>query len=472
MCHDRKVADTLAWRALLLASLVWLCGCSPSRPDILLITVDTLRADRVSAYGHTRATTPVLDALAAEGVRFESAYSASSWTAPSLASLLTSLQPASHGVEHGHLAAGQALAADAVVKQEVIAEQVALWPELLAPAGYTSFGITANAHLDARFGFARGFFRYRCVGFEGLESVERVLEDFLEDLEGASPWFLWVHLLDPHAPYTPRPEWIRGQRPGFRGVPEPLASVRLESHYKDLGVERGTPAFELVNLLYEGEIAHTDAAIGRLLARLGLDGDELVFVTADHGESFLEHDRFGHGYNLYEEVVRVPLIVRMPGRTSAGRVVSQPVSGIDLLPTVLDALELEAPPALQGRSLLPLLRGEVVPPRDVVTSLSRFPPLESRSLRRGAWKYVHRYRDGRHALYDLEHDPGEQRNLLAERPEKALELAASLEVLAAEERAARVPPRLEPLSAEELSQLRALGYTQESGTPPPEGADR
>lgn len=455
------MAHTLAWRALLLAGLACSWGCSPPRPDILLITVDTLRADRVSAYGHTRETTPQLDRLAAKGVRFENAYSSSSWTAPSVASLLTSLQPASHGVEHGHMAAGRALDADAVVKQEAIAESLAIWPELLAGAGYRSFGITANAHLDARFGFAQGFERYRCVGFAGLESVERVLEGWRDEIADASPWFLWLHLLDPHAPYTPRPGWIRRQRPDFRGVPEPLASVELESQYQQLGVERGSDAFDLVNLLYEGEIAHTDAAIGRILARLGLDGSELVLVTSDHGESFLEHDRFGHGYNLYEEVVRVPLILRMPGQRFAGRVVAEPVAAIDLLPTVLDAVGVAPPPDLQGRSLLPLLRGEETAPRDVVTALSRFPPLSSRALRRGDWKYVHRYRDGKHALFDLARDPGEQRNLLAERPDKAHELAASLESLADAERSARVEPRLESLSADELSRLRALGYTGE-----------
>lgn len=451
-------------RAFAGAVLAALLGCgtasdSPRPPNVLLVTIDTLRADRVSAYGHARETTPVLDGLAARGVRFENAYASSSWTAPSVASLLTSLQPASHGVEHGHVVTGDKVTADGVAEQEGLADALALWPELLGPAGYTRFAVTANAHLDARFGFARGFDRYRCVGFTDLSAVEAVLDEWEPELLAAAPWFLWVHLFDPHAPYEAWADWIRRERPDFRALPAPLAGVKMAAQYQAMGVRRGTPAFDLVNLAYDSEVARSDAAIGRLLERLDVGPHDLVLVTSDHGESFLEHGRFGHGYNLHEEVVRVPLVLHLPGGP-AGRVVDAPVRGIDLLPTVLDALDLPAPSTLQGRSLLPLLRGDEAAPRDVVLDLQRFPSVSARAIRRGPWKYI-APRRGEPALYDLGSDPAEQRNLAAERPDVARDLDGALGRHAEVEAAARVEPRLEPLRPDELEQLRALGYTDD-----------
>ena len=426
----------------------------------MLVTIDTLRADHVSSYGYRRPTTPVIDALARRGIRFENAWSSSSWTVPSVVSLLSGLQAPSHGVEHGHLAPGKGLSADALVEQEVIAPQVDTWAELLRAAGYTTFGITANGHLDARFGFAQGFDHYRCVGFAGAERVEEVAREWAGALQQAEPFFLWVHLLDPHAPYTPRRAWLAAHLPGFRGVPPRLRGVVVAQQYAD---ERGittpaSPGFEMVRWLYDGEIAHTDAAVGRLLARAGVGDDDLVVVTADHGEEFLEHGRFGHGFTLYEESLRVPWVLRLPGGRHAGSVVRQPVGAVDVLPTVLDALGLEAPRAAQGRTAMGLVRGEAEAPRDVFAALARFDPLRAHALRRGSWKLLRREATGRSELYDLASDSAEAIDLASKRPERTRELEAALERGLAAQRAQRIEPGHEPLSAEQLRRLEALGY--------------
>ena len=404
----------------------------------------------------------MIDSLAAQGVRFDAAYSASSWTVPSAVTLLTGLHPASHGVEHGMLGAGKGIRAAALEGQEVIAEEIATLAELLRDAGWATFGVTANGHLDARFGFAQGFDHYRGVEFAGLERVEAALGELRESIAAADPFFLWVHLLDPHAPYTPRVEWIRAQSPDFRGIPGQLRAVVVAQHYFDRGVTSTRhPGFPFVSLLYDGEVAHTDAAIGRILETAGVTEDDLVVVTADHGEEFLEHGRFGHGYTLHDESIRVPLVLRLPGAEHAGRVVAEPVGAVDVLPTLLDALDLPVPETLPGRSAMPLVRGEA-DPRDVVTQLARFEPLRAETIRRGRWKLLRHHERGSDALYDLESDPTEQRDLAASEPEVARELGAALDAALAAQRAARIEPGRAPISDAELEELRALGYVEES----------
>jgi arylsulfatase A-like enzyme len=440
-------------RRLLHAAIVLLaagCGDAP-RPNVLLVTIDTLRPDRMSAYGHQRDTTPFLAGLTAGGVRFDRAYASSSWTAPSLVSLLTSLDPPVHGIEHGHLKDR------VIVEQEVVSERLPFWPELLRDAGYRTFGITANTHLYGRFGFARGFDRYECVGFLDAERVLEVLLGWREEIVDSKPWFVWLHLLDPHARYTPRAPWIGQYVPNYRKRWEPLRHVLVPGSYKELDVTPGSPRFELVQALYDSEIRYSDEAIRVAATALGLSDSDLVVVTADHGEEFLEHDHFGHGVSLFEEVLRVPLLLRLPGLAHAGRVVASPVGGIDVLPTVLDALDLPAPEGLQGRSLLPLIEGREREEVPVTASLARFPFLGSDALIEGRWKYVQR-RSGQGLLFDLESDPAEQTDLSEREARRAEQMALALSRRLAAASELRVEPGSVELSPQELEQLEALGY--------------
>ena len=441
--------------ALLLAVNLLACSSAESRPNVFLVTIDTLRADRLSVSGYPRDTTPFLAALAEDGVRFTQAYANSSWTVPSLVSLLTSLDPTTHGVEHGHLAEG------GIAHQEVMPDGVPLWAELLGAAGYRTFGVTANGHLHERFGFGRGFDRYECVGFEGSERVEEVVANWREEILAAQPRFVWIHLLDPHAPYQARAPWIRQYFPRFGHMPGLLGNVVVPEEYKALGVKVGSRSFDFVNALYDSEVAHTDLAIRRLFDSLGVSRRDLVIVASDHGEEFLEHGRFGHSFTLFEEVIRVPLLLRLPGGETGGRSVDAPVSLVDLLPTVLDALELPIPGQLEGRSLLPLLRGRQSAPPAVVASLARFPGLRSRSIRLGRWKYVHRYAEPQeHMLFDLETDPQERKNLYASHPAEAGELARTLAAFVQEREGSRLEPGRAELSAQESERLRSLGYAE------------
>jgi arylsulfatase A-like enzyme len=428
-------------------------GCGDARrPNVLLVTIDTLRADHLSAYGYERETTPYLDTLATSGVRFDRAYASSSWTAPSVASLLTSLDPPVHGIEHGHLAN------QVIVQQEVIPDALTLWPELLRDAGYRTFGITANTHLYGRFGFAQGFDRYECIGFLTADDVLAVLERWRDDIVGGGPWFVWLHLLDPHARYTPRPPWIDEYFPDYQLAWWPIRRVLVPEEYKNHGVTAGSRSLELVTALYDAEIRYTDDAIRRASELLGVDEGDMVVVTADHGEEFLEHGRFGHGATLHEEVLRVPLLLKLPGKAHAGRTVSAPVGGIDVLPTVLDALGISAPVALQGRSALPYLEADPGEPHPVTASLNRFPILGQDAVIEGRWKFIRRRRSEQQQLFDLEADPHEQTNRIDDEPEVAARLAAVLtrSLLAASER--RVEPGSAELSSDELEQLEALGY--------------
>jgi arylsulfatase A-like enzyme len=445
---------SLPWLRLLPAAIALAClGCGEAPPpNVLLVTIDTLRADRMSAYGHARDTTPWLSELAADGVRFDRAYASSSWTAPSVVSLLTSLEPATHGIEHGHLKDR------VIVEQEVIPDALPFWPELLRNAGYRTFGITANTHLYGRFGFARGFDRYECVGFLDADRVLEVLLGWRDEIADSQPWFVWIHLLDPHARYTPRAPWIGDWFPDYRREWQPLRHVLVPGSYKELGAAPGTRRFELVQALYDSEIRYSDEAIRVAATALNLSERDLVVVTSDHGEEFLEHDHFGHGVSLFEEVLRVPLLLRLPGLRHAGRVIDTPVAAIDVLPSVLDALDLPAPPELQGRSLLPLLEGDAAEEVAVSASLARFPYLGKDALIQGRWKLVKPRNSEERLLFDLESDPGEQTDVSERERERseAMALALARRLEAARER--RVEPGSVELSSEELEQLEALGY--------------
>lgn len=422
-----------------------------TRPNLVLVTIDTLRADRLSSYGHPRETTPYLDALAARGARFSRAYSPAPWTAPAMASLFTSTPPLRHGVVHGTIRAGQ------VAQQEIIPDDLPLLTQVLQAGGYRTFGIAANGHLAADYGFGRGFDDYRCIGFESTDAIERELALTLRALPGEGPYFLWVHLFDPHQEYLPREPWISAFWPKDRRRYPRLSTMTNPKALADLDPEGSR--FAYLNALYDSELRHVDEFAKELLEPLVEAGDPLVVVTSDHGEEFADHGAYGHGHTLFDELLRVPLIVRLPGRLGAGKVIAEPVSLLDVMPTLLDAAGLEPPGAPAGRSLLPLINGESSPPRAFFASNSR--DVEIRALIRGKQKYVHYPLDpSRDQLFDLAADPQEAYNLLQAGAD-ASELLAELERHAARSEAARPGPiRTAPRSAEELEELRALGYVE------------
>ena len=334
---------------MLLWSLVVGLGCrsepaASSPRNMVLVVVDTLRSDHLSAYGYDRETAPVISWLAAEGVRWNGV-SPTSWTKPAVASILTGLHPLRH----------QAFGAS-----EPLSPGVTTLAERLAAQGYHSLGIVANGWLSRKAGFARGFTNYfsmsEDLGYGPFSTGEEVNAEVFSRLAGLQPpFFLYVHYLDPHAPYEPSRDYEG--RPLRGRLSERKEVGILELRMSEV-LNRPAALLEDARDLYDGEIRQTDLALGRLLRELdrrGLTGGTLTVVTSDHGEEFQDHGRMGHGQSLYEEVVRVPLVFHAPGAVTAG-LRGGTASLMDILPTALEILGFEPPKGLDGSSLVAAMK--------------------------------------------------------------------------------------------------------------------
>jgi arylsulfatase A-like enzyme len=456
-------------RACLVAVLLAALGCGrsgPPPPNVVLVLVDTLRADRLGSYGYQRGVTPFLDELAARGTRFARAYAPSSWTNPSVASLFTSRAPEQHLVTRQ----------DAVLDdaEETLAEA-------LEPLGYEAIGVVANFRLQRQLGFGQGFdvwqpatveqfgngdkARAPVVGQETLARLERHWRRW--PWQRDQPVLLYLHFMEPHGPYRP-PEPFRAR---FADVVPPSVSADAANQKLVDGDFAAVSPDEvaLLDALYDAEIAAFDAALRALfgeLAARGVLGGALVVVTADHGEEFFEHGGLGHGRTLYEESVRVPLLMLGPG-VPAGRVVDAVVSLLDVAPTLLDLLGLPPAPTFEGRSLVPLFAGAAAEPRPALFELphpgSRFDlRVHTHGEVDGTKKLVVRREPnvfvGVHEAYDLAGDPGEKTPLPA--PEGAA-MAKDLEAWRAElATRARGAVSHAPLDDETRDRLKALGYAE------------
>jgi arylsulfatase A-like enzyme len=369
---------------------------------------------------------------------------------------MTSLHPDSHGVVSGTVSKG------AVTGQQILSEELVRLPELLRGAGYRTFGLTANGHLAGDLGYAKGFDRYENLGFgASAEDVNGKLQEWLEEIEGASPWFLWLHYFDPHAPYKAREPWLSRFTSGMT-VEEPGSLVVSRvARYLEMGIGKSSAELEYIKALYDGEIGYTDQAIGRVLQLLDPGSKSLVVVTSDHGEEFLDHRSFGHEGTLFEELIAIPLIVRFPGERYAGSVVEGRVSLVDIAPSLLDSLGVGHSEALQGKSFMPLLDGRSPDlPRPVISSLARFGDRHLDAIVLGDWKFIRC--SGKmpcELLYNLERDPGEDANVAVSHPAKKTELENGLRQQLAKLSSAP-EPEFAGATDERLKELRSLGYVE------------
>jgi arylsulfatase A-like enzyme len=408
---------------------------------IVLISIDTLRRDHVGAYGYPRPTTPRLDALAREGLLCEDAVSTSSWTLPAHLSMLTSLDPARHGgvdVDHRFNGRAPTLAA------------------LLRAAGYATRAVTSHLYVSSAYGLNDGFeqldFRYDRKASDVATRAIGLLDQI-----GDRPYFLFLHFYDPHTHFVP-PERTRELFPS----PYQGALGGLLGHFKKFTRETLPEGYlEHLLSLYDAEIRYTDDQIGRILDHMrgrGLDRSSLVLVTSDHGEEFLDHGGWGHEKTLYEELVRVPLIVHGPG--VARRRETKQASLLDVMPTILAWAGVAVPPGSQGRSLL-----EPLPEREAYGETQHTKePSYKLFLREGQGRYktvlsVGRERGEllREEWFDLASDPSER---VGQRPPAAT-AAALRERALARFRDARSLAGAAPtvhLTPEQLESLRALGY--------------
>jgi arylsulfatase A-like enzyme len=428
-----------------------------ARPDILVVTIDTLRADHVSAYGYSRPTSPGLDRIAQEGALFETVYAPMGATSPAHATLFTSRSPLAHGlVRNGfHL----------VPEEQTLAE-------LLGGAGYRTAAFVSSYPLKRRFGFGQGFNHFDegfaatgstmnlPFGWEGWKvegGFDRRAEATVDAAlawrgrQGrAQPLMVWVHLFDPHEPYAAPPPW------------------------KDRFVRKGQSVREKLIARYDGEILYADEQLARLATGFEAEaGDRslLLVVTADHGEGLYDHDHSTHNRTLYEEELRVPLVFHWPKRIPAGLRIRRPSHLIDVTPTVLGLIGLTPPAAaFDGIDLAPARAGEAADAGERPLWLQRPYYEEGRKdfgergygfgVRLGSWKLIEAPAEGRRELYDLAADPGERRDLSERRPELAEQLAGQIRAFReAESGKPRASAARDP-SESDREALRALGYAE------------
>ena len=454
------------------------------RPNFLLLTIDTLRADVLGCYGYPRSLTPNLDRLAATGLRFTQAITGGSWTQAAFPVLLTSSSAGLYGGCLGRLAPARPSPVEA-----------------LAADGYATGGFSTNPHLSKATGYDRGFYYFddlvpneadpllsRVKGGQRLlrhplthrlsallgkrlrpaqvyNSAEEVTDSacrWLEQVE--SPFFGWIHYMDVHWPYYLEK---RLEHPGDIAQAWRDRTI-MHERANFTGKKRITPGQrEHFVELYQKALRYLDDQIGRLLEHvkaLGHDSNTVIIAVSDHGEEFMDHGRWGHWEsNLYDEIVKVPLIIRMP-RQAEGEVIERQVRLLDLMPTILDLGDCPQPPGVEGTSLTPLWLS-IGSPYEAAESISemRRPPWHRIAVRTESFKYIwDNKRPDQPELYDLRHDPGETENVLEEHREVADRLQACVDVhlqRARETEFAGEGMELE-LDKETVERLRALGYIE------------
>jgi arylsulfatase A-like enzyme len=439
---------------------------SDPRPNVLLISLDTLRADRLGCYGAARQPSPAIDALAAAGVRFARAEAPSNWTLPSHYSIFSGLTPAAHGVLPELDLVRGFIFPDRHVQVRGSGREVMV-TEALKQAGYRTVAVTENGWVTGRFGFEQGFDVYRS---DNVGNLPRTLAASLAELEAHGedgPWFLFVHTYTPHQPYhAPKEYRLRWTDPRTAGFAWPEARVPIEEYLRfrsPLFPPAGTDVAAF-SALYDGQVAWADALVRDLVAWVdarGLAEQTVVIVLSDHGEEIFERGEFDHGNTLYEEVTHVPLIVRAPGRVPAGRVVESTVSLVDLASTMLDLAGLGERHG-QGASLRSAWETGAARTAYAQSVGTGREPLAA--VWDGTLKYVRRERASGldEQLFDLARDPAERRDLAAAQPAELARLRALHE---AHERASAtirndLGASAEEIDAETLDRLRSLGYAK------------
>ncbi len=446
-------------------------------PNIALIIIDTLRSDRIHGERGGIPIMPDLATFARGAWDFQQAIAQASWTKPSVTSILTGMYTDTHGVNFGvqaELVPGQDR------KIQMVPKAVPMMAEYFRDLGYTAIGFQTNQHLQCQYGFGRGF-GHDCAAYTNLKWAQghRVTDAAVAALkETEGPFLLYTHYFDPHGSYEP-PAPYDGMFPDFPGFNESDETLRDRSgqsanYYLDhvrhaLGVqaERETASFsvdgrESIRYLYDGECRFTDVEVNRLIQYIDAHYDNtIIIITADHGEEFWEHGAIGHAKTVYEEVINVPLIVRLPGERP--RVVTTPVETIDILPTLAAALGQQSLGTWQGRDLatVPDAGGEAPVYSLTRGSIPEF-GLHLESVRQGNEKLIQNIHHCAVVppveLYDLAVDPREQKNLAEKHPERVEALMGVLEAHRTAASALTYPPEYDGLDEETVDALEAMGY--------------
>ncbi|MCK5571734.1 MAG: sulfatase [Bacteroidetes bacterium] len=457
---------------VVLGATVILCdaACRPSEqvaeltppPNVLLVTIDTIRADHCSTYGYERLTTPTLSHVAEAGVLFRNAYAPMATTGPSHATLLTSLYPRTHGFVKNGL---------------ILDSEAQTLSEIMLESGYQTAAVVSSFPLAAKFGFDQGFGHFddafeghggepRSKEWEGMVVKRHFDRDALVTTEKASDWLrlhrpsgkpflLWVHYFDPHTPYNP-------------------AESHRQLFLERTGDDPVPGSLEHTVALYDAEIRETDDALGRLLKVVdeeGLADTTVLVIAGDHGEGLMQHGHMEHGVHLYEEAVRVPLIFSWPGNLTAGIEVWEPVQLLDVMPTLLEITgAVGSTSGQQGQSLAGVMTGRqrAEPERPVFLERRRYRPRRvggsfvtgsKLGIRSGSWKYIEADEEGTRELFDLKADPLEMTNVVERHPEVAARLSQAIGIWL-DTTPAVFSSSDTLVSEEDAKMLEALGYVE------------
>jgi arylsulfatase A-like enzyme len=427
-------------------------GSLVRRPvNVVLISIDTLRADHLGCYGYGPPTSPQLDEFCRDAVVFENAVAQAASTLSSHASIFTSTLPSHHGALWS--------------TRTALSPKATTIAEILGAQGYEAIGFHGGGMVAEELGVGQGFDPY--VEIKGpFRKVVGAAVEWLDE-RPPRPFFLFLHTYEVHHPYAPDPKILELFEEGYAGS---LPDKMTVEHLRRIN-GRAEPPLEIdeadldhIIATYDAEIRSMDDALGRFFAALkqrGLFDDALVIFTSDHGEEFNEHGAVGwHAHTLYDELLKIPLVIKLPGAEQAGRRVGSVVRSLDLAPTVLEVLGLPPHPLFEGTSTLLLLDGDA-PPRVAVSQNDKKydPPISA--LRTSDWKlYEDRlfWRVYRARLFDLRSDPAETRNVLAFNPGEGRRLAARLRQI--ESLRATISEGQAELSAESVRRLKSLGYVE------------
>ncbi len=456
--------DLVAERDLSLLAPRVLAPSQPAAPaaapvkNVLIYLIDTLRADHLKPFNpNTRVKTPALEQLVAMGTTlFGSAHTQENWTKPSVATLLSSLLPWEH---------------HATTTEAVVPASVELLPERLQRVGFYTGAFIANGYVSDKFGFKQGFSSYRNYIREGRYSrAEFLAADVVEWLDKRpqdKPFMLYVHAIDPHVPYKPTGQFMSVYDPlpydgvvNFSGDNELLEKIKIGK------IKLNARDKVHLEALYDSEISYHDLHFRTMLAALdkrGLSGNTMIVVVADHGEEFWDHGSVGHGHSVYEELLRIPMLIRVPGVTLKPARVESSSGLVDIVPTVLEALGQGLPEGLSGRSLMPELRAQYAdaPPVAIAGFMDGWRTAVVSDL-----KLIQRT-EKRYMLHDLGQDPHEQTDLAEKRPVTVRYLRGQLGLALAKSQTAAAEKRgpkaqTTKIDAATEAQLRALGYVGES----------
>lgn len=468
----------LASSVLQVLGMVYACSAcslnSAREPNVIIVVIDTLRADRLQQYGYELPTAPGLEWVAARSTRYDNAFAPSTWTVPSTASLLSGVWPAKHGVHDRKLK---------------LAESFPTVAEVLRDRGWQTAAFSHNAHISPGAGYDQGFdvFRGHQGGPVGYLDVSKLLPEvraWHEQLDPQRPFFLYLQAMNCHGPYrVPRPERseLLGREPDtsyqYRDQLHDGIMWQQKTHLRDKvsgSIQRS------LTEKYDTAVRYTTDQLGELLAELGEDvlENSLIVITADHGEELFDREGFGHVHSMFNEVLRVPLFVHLPGQSAAGRS-GQVVSLLDVFPTILNELGIPTPGDLHGQPLPaasnPLAEGMPSVQRSDAESGTlgrellidvRWPNyVVGRGLIRGNMKFVFLAVDydgsgSKTFLFDLEQDPGERHNLAQERPEQVKDMRRRMRELIDELESESGPAPTREGGDLTDETLRALGYIE------------